>query len=467
MYIGGLDIGTSGTKITIYDDKGNFIENHYMPYDSVHEDGCHEIDARLIIKAVETVIGETVNIPEALGITSFGETFVLTDDEGNVLANSMLYTDPRGDISDFDKEETERIAGCSPHTMFSLPKIVWIKKNNPELYAKARHILLMQDFVGFILTGNACIDVSVAARTMGLDIRNKKWSEEIFARAGIDVSKMSTPVPTGTVIGVSNKFGLKNTKIVAACHDQVASAIGAGALDCGLAVDGSGSVECVTPIFDDVPENVETFPIVPFIDGKYVCYAFSFTGGTALKWFRDNFAEGISYAELDKMAGKQPGKVLLLPHFAGAATPYMDNEAMAMFANVGLETGKYDLYRAVMEGVAYEMKVNMDALETVGIKPEKLLATGGGSKSPLWLQIKADVLGVQLTVIDAPEVGTLGTIMVTAKAVGYVDSLEEIIPYFVKQGKTYYPDEETHKIYMKYYEKYKKLYYFAKELRVQ
>ncbi len=465
MYIAGLDIGTSGTKITVYDENGNFVENHYEPYDSIHKDGYHEIDARVIIKAVEKVISETVNIPEALGLTSFGETFVLVDKDGNVLANSMLYTDPRGDISCFDKEETERIAGCSPHGMFSLPKLLWIKKNRPELYEKAEHVLLMQDFVGFVLTGNACIDYSTAARTMGLDIKNRKWSKEIFDRCGIDMSKMSTPVESGTVIGVSNKFGLKNTKIVAVCHDQVASAIGAGALTEGIAVDGSGSVECITPIFNKVPDGNDTFPIIPFIDGKYCCYAFSFTGGTALKWFRDNFAAAESYANLDKSIGDKPGEVLILPHFAGSATPYMDSESKALFANVTLETGKAELYRAVMEGVAYEMRINMDALNTIGIKPERLLATGGGSKSPVWLQIKADILGVPLTVIDAPEVGALGTIMITAKAVGFVDDVEKLRDSFVKEGKTYYPNNEMHKEYTEHYEKYKKMYLLAKELR--
>ena len=284
MYIAGLDIGTSGSKVTVYDEKGNFIENHYKPYDSIHKDGCHEIVASVIIDAVKTVISETEHIPEALGITSFGESFVLVDKEGNPLTNALLYTDPRADISVFDAEETKRIAGCPPSSMYSLPKLVWIKNNMPDVYENAEHILLMQDFVGYLLCGEACIDYSLAARTMGFDVRNKVWSKEIFDKAGIDVNKMSKPVQCGTVIGVSDKFGLKDTKIVIGCHDQVASAIGAGALEAGCAVDGSGSVECVTPVFANIPDDLVLcdmgYSFVPFLDGKYVSYSLLFNGGT-------------------------------------------------------------------------------------------------------------------------------------------------------------------------------------------
>ena len=469
MYIAGLDIGTSGSKITVYDHLGNFVENHYKPYDSIHKDGCHELDVNLIADAVKTVISETEHIPEALGITSFGESFVLVDEDGNSLTNAFLYTDTRAIVDIFDHEETMKIAGCAPSSMYSLPKLAWIKKNIPDAYNKAKHILLMQDYVGFLLCGNACIDYSLAARTMGFDVREKTWSKLLFDKAGIDISKMSIPVQCGTVIGVSDKFGLKNTKIVIGCHDQVASAIGAGATAVGCAVDGSGSVECVTPVFDGIPNDNTLcgmgYPFVPFLDGKYVSYSLIFNGGTSLKWYRDNFAPGEEYKDLDSSVSKTPTGILVLPHFSGSATPYMDSDSTGAFVDVKLEHTKADMYKAVMEGVAYEMRINADTLAKYGIKPEKLYATGGGSKSPVWLQIKADVLNTPITVVDAPEVGTMGTIMLTGIAVGAFKSLDEGMKIFVKYGKTYYPDEQMHKAYTVLYEKYKKLYNALKEIR--
>lgn len=469
MYIGGLDIGTSGCKITIYDEKGNYIENHYKEYDSVHADGLHEIDAGEIVKAIKQIIGETENIPEALGITSFGETCVLLDKDDNILDNAMLYTDPRADISCFDRNTVMNTAGCPLHGMFSLPKVVWIKKNKPEIYEKCTRILLMEDFVAYILTGNACIDYSLATRTMAFDIRKKEWSHEIFDMAGIEIEKMSKPVPCGTVVGTSDKFGLKGTKIVVCGQDQIASAVGACAFEPGIAVDGSGTVECITPVFESIPDDLSTceygFPFIPYFDGNYVCYAFSFTGGASLKWFRDNFAKDEKYSVLDANISDKCSDVLILPHFAGAATPYMDAEAKALIANVTLETSKYDIYKAVMEGVAYEMRINMDALHEFGIVPKKLLATGGGSKSPVWVQIKSDVLGMPITVIDAPEVGTLGAIMITGCAVGTFTDLKAAAEIYIRMGKTYEPNAEKHAQYSEKYETYKKMYKLAKELR--
>lgn len=471
MFIAGLDVGTSGCKISVYNENGKLIENHYKEYELIHLCGTHEIDANEIIKSVENVIAKTEHTPDILGITTFGESFVLCDKNGNPLANTMLYTDPRAITSCFDADETKRIAGCIPHGMYSLPKLAWIKKNNSKLYESADFILLMQDFIGFILTGERYIDYSLAARTMGLDIRKKEWSKTLFDKAEIDIEKMSVPVEAGTVIGTSDKFGLKNTKIMVGCHDQVASAIGAGALENGVAVDGSGTVECITPVFDRLPDDLTVcdsgIAFVPYIENKYVCYAFSFTGGASLKWFKDNFENKASYRELDETISDNVGNLLVLPHFSGAATPYMDAEAKAMFANVTLETTKYDIYQGIMEGVAYEMKINTDILNEYGIVPKYMLATGGGSKSPVWLQIKADIINIPITVIDAPEVGTLGTLILAAKSVGVAQNISEAKKIFVSEGKTYYPNAQKHKIFMKKYSLYKNMYNSAKMLRYE
>lgn len=471
MYLAGLDIGTGGCKVSVYDHTGGLTETHYREYNSIHENGVHEIDGNEIYAAVAYVLEKIEHKPAALGVTSFGETFVLLDENDKVLCNSMLYTDTRGDneCKELDRELVKAVAFCVPQGMFSIPKLMWIKNNRPEMFSKVKRILLMQDFITYMLTGNACIDYSLASRTMGFDIKNKAWSGEIFHMAGIDTELMSTPVPCGTVAGVSNKHGLCDTKIVVGCHDQTAAAIGAGALEKGCAVDGSGSVECITPIIDELPKDSlacdSGVAYIPFVDNKYSACAFSFTGGTAIKWFRDNFAPDMSYRELDEKIGDEIGKMLVLPHFAGAATPYMDPFSSAVFHGVTLDCTKYDLYRAIMEGVVYEMKINLDELGKYVSLPNKLLATGGGSKSPVWLQMKADILDLPITVIDAPEVGALGTIMLCAVAVGAVQNLSNAGEIFVKKGKTYYPRKEKHEMYMKYYEKYKLIYGSSKDWR--
>lgn len=473
MKIGGIDIGTTGCKLTVYNEKGIFLNKAYVTYEVSRSTGEHEINGETIWNGVKAVIRETTdaigNI-DAIGITSFGETFVMLDADDNVLFPSMLYTDPRGEeeASSFDEITVMHIAGVKPHAMYSLPKIMWIKNHRPDVYEKADKILLFEDYIVYMLTGTAQIDYSLAARTMALDIKNLCWSEELFNISGIDVSKMSEVVPSGTAAGkvkpeFAEELGLYDTVIVNGAHDQVASAVGSGVFDAGMAVDGTGTVECVTPVFDKIPDNEsiynDCYSVVPYIErGKYVCYALSFTGGAAVKWFRDNFADGMTYAQLDGMIDNTPGDILVLPHFAGAANPYMDSYSKAAFVGITLETTKADMYKAVMEGVTYEMLLNLNRLKFAGIEPERLYATGGGASSDVWLQMKANILGVPITALDAPEVGAVGTVMLAATAVGVFRDIREASKIMIKERKTYYPDMEINKKHTEIYSKYEKLY---------
>lgn len=487
MYIGGLDVGTSGCKVTVYDTDGKYVTSAYEEYDVKRAGGEHEIDVDGIVEAVYAVLAKAARDYElcALGVTSFGESFVALDENDKILAPSMLYTDPRGteEVAELCEKLGEdriiSIAGVKPHSMYSLPKIMWIRKNKPEMYAKIKRIMLIEDLVVYKLSGVAAIDYSLAARTMALDIRGLCWSKEIFEAAGVDVSLMSSLVKTGSAAGkilpgLAKRLGISTeTVIVNGCHDQVAAAVGAGMLSAGGAVNGSGTVECITPCFDTVPTAKEFYDdgycAVPYVvDGTYVCYAFSFTGGAVLKWYRDSFArhekqlcaesgENV-YALLDSKIPEKPTGILVLPHFAGAATPYMDNGSRAAMIGLNLETSGEDIYKALMEGVAYEVMMNLEHLGNGGIAPRELYATGGGSSSPVWLQIKADILGVPITVIDAKEAGALGCCMLAAVAVGAIDSLEAAKEKFVKVGKTYCPREECSELYRKYYKAYKEVY---------
>lgn len=482
MLIGGLDIGTTGCKLSVYDENGSFVCNSYREYEVRRQGGEHEIDASTIFGAVREVIRATAAEHElaAIGVTSFGETFVALDENDEVLLPAMLYTDPRG--QDECAELCEKlgarrlieISGTKPHSMFSLPKIMWIQKHLPEVYAKIRRILLMGDYVAYLLTGNACIDYSLAARTMALDIRKKCWSEEIFAAAGVNASLLSTPVPTGSIVGtmkpsLAEELGVKGEiTIVIGAHDQVATTVGAGIFEAGEAVDGTGTVECIVPIFHEIPENEELYnkgySVVPYaLENTYACYAFSFTGGAVLKWFRDHFTARIEnadniYAELDRNAPTDPTGILVLPHFAGAATPYMDNGSRAAIVGLTLEHGENDLYKALMEGVTYEMMLNVEQLERFGIRPTRLYATGGGASSDVWLQIKADILNRPFTALSAKEVGAAGTCMLAGVAIGLYKDLREAKSVFVKERKTYEPRAEQASAYQPYYHAYRSLY---------
>lgn len=490
MKIAGLDIGTTGCKLTVFDQKGTYQEHAYRDYPVKRSSSGHEVNAEAIMESVLYVMkmmGEKYPDIAGIGVTSFGESFVLADEAGTPLHPAMLYTDPRGaeECRELERKLGSRriasITGLRPHEMYSISKIMWMKRNRPELYQRAKHIFLMEDYVVFHLTGIAQIDYSLATRTMAFDITALGWSEEIFREAGIDMSLMSKTVPTGTSAGslckeIAEQTGMQESvQIVSISHDQVAAAVGAGVFDSDTAVDGAGTVECVTPVFDSLPDQQVMYDghyaVVPYvIPGKYVCYAFSYTGGALIQWCVDTLAkkekelaneQGISvnaYLEKQFCREEEPTGILVLPHFAGAATPYMDTASKG--AVIGLEMGSSvsDIYRACMEGVVYEMLLNMEHLEGSGIRYEILHATGGGAKSELWMQMKADMLNVPITALKTVDAGTVGSAMLTGIAVGCFENLQDAAAHMVEKKQVYYPRQEMHEKYQEIYKKYRQLY---------
>lgn len=476
MYIGGIDIGTSGCKIAVYDETGKFVKCEYIEYDVKRSGGLHEIDPEEIFSCVKKLISR-LNIFDlaAIAVTSFGETFVMLDENDRPCAPSMLYTDPRGKeecakLSEhFGAETLAYITGTKPHEMYSLPKIMWIKNNMPQQFAAARHILLMQDYIVYMLSGTAQIDYSLAARTLCFDIENKCWSKKIIDYCGIKEELLSTPVPSGTAAGEIKRETAEELsvnpklKIVSGCHDQIAAMTGANIFDDGDVMDGTGTVECVPVVLDSIPKDRSLFDcgfsFVPHINGKYACYVLSYTGGATLKWFRNNFSDK-SYAQLDAEVDNSPTDLLIMPHFSGAATPYMDINSKAAVIGLTFEHTRADIYKALMEGTAYEIAVNMEILKRYKLSPKKLVATGGGARSSVWLQIKADVLGVPVSALDAEEVGAAGTAYLAGRAIKIYSPDMQL----VHTNITYCPHSENHSFYSKQLEKYKRIYNFSKQI---
>lgn len=491
MKIAGLDIGTTGCKCTVFDERGKYLGRAYRDYPVKRAVSGHEVDAAALLEGAFSCIREMAEkYPDigGVGVTSFGESFVCTDEAGKPLYPVMLYTDPRG--GEECRELVERlgerwiahITGVRPHETYSLPKIMWVKKNCPEIYHATKRIFLMVDFVVYHLTGKAQMDYSLAARTMGFDIRKLCWSREVFEAAEIDVRLMPQPVPAGTVAGnVTAAAALctglsENAKVVSISHDQVSAAVGAGAFDGAVAVDGAGTVQCLTPIYDEMPDidimYQGYFAVVPYvIPGKYVAYAFSYTGGALIQWCVDTF--GQKAAELAAQQGmsvntyweqayrKQkdaPSGLLVLPHFAGAATPYMDTGSRGAILGLTMATTEVDIYRGCMEAVVYEMYLNLQSLKESGVRFTRLHATGGGAHSGEWMQMKADVLNLPIVALKTVDAGTVGSAMLTGVAIGLFGDLEEAADSMVEEAAVYEPRPWMYEQYMQVYEKYKEVY---------
>lgn len=490
MAIAGIDVGSTGCKCTVCSDKGIQLSEAYQEYDIKKSLEDRELDPWEVWNSVKLVVAQAVSQTDeevrAIGVTSFGETCIFAGDDGRPLMNSMLYVDPRGEeqckkiTEHFGKDYICRRTGVSPQPMYSISKLMWAAQERPEIYEHTKRIFQFGDYIVYMLSGKAQIDYSLACRTMAFDYHRLEWADEILEYAGIDKGKLSKPVPTGSAAGtirpeLIEELGLsKETMIVSGCHDQIAAAIGTGCLKKGMAVDGTGTVECITPVFQE-PEDLagmyeNNYVMVPYVNLKeYVTYAFSFNGGSLLKWYRDNLAalEAQVYRKTGmnpydgfncQMKADEPSGLLVLPYFSGSATPYMDRDIRGAIIGIGDDTTSIDIYQGLMEGVTYEMMLNLECLEKAGIQVEELRATGGGAQAEVWLQMKADILNKKIVSLGNAQSGTLGCIMMSGVACGAYKNLQEAEKIFVKTGKEYLPDQKRHEKYQQYYQKYKRLY---------
>ncbi|MEK4849924.1 FGGY-family carbohydrate kinase [Paenibacillus sp. FSL H7-0756] len=489
----GLDIGSTGTKCLIMASTGEVLAQAYREYAMESPaSGCYELNPQKVWEAVKAVLGSAMNMYDrphtrlaGLSVSSFGEAAVLLDNGGNVLGNSLLYIDKRGSrqlealVEHIGEENITSKTGLHPHPMYTLSKLMWYREEQPDIYERLHTFLPFGSFILFKLGARPVIDYSLASRTMAFDVHRLGWDEDIIQAARLKRGIFPEAQELGSRIGqilpsAAEALGLPaHLQLVLGGHDQVCAAIGAGVTEEGSAVDGIGTVECITPVFRKMQVNDQALAasklaLVPYIQGKYTTYAFNFTGGSLLKWFRDQFGyeekcaadeSGRSvYEIMGENAGEGPTDLLVLPHFAGSGTPYMNPAAAGVIAGLNFNTTKGELYRALMEGVTYEMRLNLDCLEQAGMSIGEIKACGGGAKSGLWLQIKADIMNRPITALDIEEAGILGAIMLAGVALGVFPSFEDAAHRLVKVNTTYYPRPDNRKHYDENYAKYNRLY---------
>ncbi len=463
--IAGLDVGTTGCKVTVFSAEGENLGREYRDYPVTRETDAQEIDAEALASGVRECLRAAkarFGALDAIGVTSFGEAFVLLDEAGRPLRPILLCTDARGAEEcrafreRFGADRAAEIAGVLPSESYSFPKLMWVKAHEPETYACARRVMLVEDYVIWLLTGRAAIDHSLAARTGAFDIRRLRWSREILDAADLDAALLSEPVATGAAVGADPD----GTLVVAAGHDQVACAAGAGVFEPGVAAEGAGTVECMTPVFAGIPANPrfhrDNYCAVPYF-GRFVTYAYSYTGGELLRWCRDALCRR-SHEELQSGPCDGPTGLLVLPHFAGAATPYMDSGSRGAIVGLSLATTDRDIYRACMEAVAYEMRLNRERLAASGVAFDRLVATGGGAKSRLWVQMKADVLGIPIETLETDDAGTVGSAMMAGLACGAFGSIAEAAAKMVRRVGLFDPDPARHALYSEVFSRYERLY---------
>ncbi len=482
-----LDIGTTCCKSQLFSEQGEILRYSSEEYAFLEKEGEKYADIRGIFSRVKKMLADTAKEYEisSLCISSFGESFVLLDEKDELLSDPMLYTDPRGEkeaeelLQTFGAEKLFSVTGTVPQSMYSLSKLLWIRKNRPEIFARAKKCMLICDYLGYLLTGKRVIDYALASRTGAFDIKTLQFSKEILEQCGISAELFSSPAPTGSIVGelreeLKKELGIRGScLLVLGSHDQICSALGAGAVKAGDAVDGMGTVECITPLFSQRPSDVsmgmEGYVCVPYaVPGLYCTYMFNYSCGSLVNWYRKDILHGYHgeeenvYTYLEK-TDDSPSGILVLPYFAGAATPYQNINAKGAVLNLSVGTRDADLYKAIMEGTAMEMRLNTENVSKYGIFVSRIVATGGGANSKKWLSLKASVQNVPVRTLRSSEGGLCGCAMLQAAALGLVKDLQAAARIFVQYQEEFLPDANRHSAYEGQYKKYKKLYQTVKE----
>ena len=477
-----IDIGTTGCKCQLFSEDGEILQYLFEEYDFLTLDGCQYVDIHAIEKHLRQMVDKVSKeyAVSSVCISSLGESFVLLDKEDNVLFYPMLYTDARGEKEaegikeKLGEENAYLTTGVLPHSMYSLSKLLWVKNNHPDTFAKADKAMLICDYFGYLLTGNRVIDYALASRTGAFDIEKLCFSERILNEFDVPTALFSTPKRAGAIVGkVKPEWGI-DAVLVLGSHDQVCTALGAGVLESGDAVDGMGTVECITTLFKKKSTSVEMgkqgYPCVPYaVEGLYCTYILNFSCGSTINWLRKKIMHGYKgeekdfFAYIEKGMSSEPTGVITLPYFGGASTPYQDLNAKGVILNLTTGTTDSDLYKSVMEGMAMEMRLNAEVAGMYAITIKNAVATGGGANSEKWLQIKADIQNIPYKILRSSEGGLCGCAMLQAVALGGAKDLYEAKDIFVQYEKEFIPNTEKHNAYESQYKKYERLYKTVKE----
>lgn len=483
MYI-GLDIGTSGAKAALVDEIGNIKGVGQVSYSfSNTSKGFRELNAQEVWMAALKCLKDAASGAkvDTITVSCLGEAIIPVNQEGEPISPGIIGTDIRGteELNNitrfFGVRRLTEITGLNLSSIYSVNKILWLKKHQSEIYKKAYKILTFQDYIIYRLCHEPVIDYSMASRTLLFDINDKKWSELLLVWCDISENKLAVPVPAGSVAGIlDTKLAWElnfptDTRIVVGTHDHICNAIGSGVCDVGNCADTVGTTEGLTAILGQTalkPGYIEEYQIScePFaVQGLYNTVAWNNTSGILMKWFVSEVlkekSEKIisSFFRMNKEMDSNPTDLFVLPHFSGAATPYMDSYSKGAILGLTLDTKRIDIYKALMEGANYELRVILEMLQHTGLKISRLVATGGALSSEL-LQIKADILGLPIYTVKNRQTGTLGGAILGAVTMGIYRSIREAVQNMVAEDRNYEPDESRVSIYNEKFKIYKSIY---------
>ena len=493
----GIDIGTTGSKVLLIDEEGRVIDKEtveyalYMPKPGWSEQNPEDWWAATK-RAIKTIIARTRVTPdsiEGIGLTGQMHGLVMLDENWKVIRPAILWNDQRTAaeaelLNQKFGEKVIEITGSIVHTGFTAPKILWIKRNEPQNFEKMRKFMLPKDYVGFKLTGNITTDVNDASGTSLFDVRRRKWSDELISELNLPGEIFPEVLESPNVRGElgrepAEELGLRpGTPVVAGAGDQGAAGVGAGAVSEGIVSVNIGTSGVVFTGSNEYrfDSKGRLHAFCHASPSKWHLMGVMLSAGGSLRWFRD--ALGHLEKAAASLIGDDPYNLLVkeaesiplgseglifLPYLSGERTPHADPYARGVFFGLSLKHGKGHMVRAILEGVAFGLMNSLELMMELGIKPKELRILGGGSRSPLWRKILADVFGLRVYLLEVDEGSSYGAAILAAVGAGIYESVEKAVENIIRVIDPLDPDRHSHETYRAYYKLFNRLYQVLKQ----
>jgi xylulokinase len=487
----GLDVGTSACKAILVDDEGRSVALARAAYHlSTPGPGRVELDPEVLWGAVAGVVARVGRRARRLGLnvsalacSVSGDEAVMLDAEGMPVGPAVMALDTRATdaasrwATAAGAERIYRITGLPPHPAHPLIQLLWLRQQEPERYGRVARVLCWEEYIALRLGLPAVSDPSVAARTMAWDVAAVRWSDELLDRAVVSPRLFPEVRPSASVVGeipseVAEALSLPaGVALVTGGLDQAVATLGAGVTEPGQAMVGSGSWEALTVLTAGAPQDAALLrasgiALGPFVvPGRLAALATQAGGGSLVAWLRDLLAPGFSIARFLRLASDQVSELLVLPHIEGSYSPWMDPGSRSAIAGLALDTTRGRLVRAVLEGITFELRLNLERLEAAGIAVAELRCTGGGGKSRAWVQLKADVLERPMVLVDVAENGAFGAALLAGAGIGLFPAADVAARRFVHPVETVQPRPTMVERYGEVFERYRELYPALRSLR--
>ncbi len=430
MHFLGIDMGTTSIKTAVFDEALTQKASRTADYTLDAHGDIVEFPAERyweIVRDEIAALRAEVGI-DALAIDTQGETMILTDEDGNPVRPAIVWLDNRATEEaaiieeKFGHQRVYEVTG-QPEITATWPacKLLWVKRNEPEVWARVKHIFLLEDYILYKLTGRRVTQKTLQSSTIYMDLQRGQWWDEMLDFIGITPDMLPQLCESGVEVGAYDGI-----RVCTGALDQIAGAIGAGVVKPGLVSVMTGTTMVLFIPSETVPAY-DPASIVPChynYDGKYCLLSWTPTAGMALKWFKNALCENFSFRELDELAAPiAPGSdgVTFLPYLCGSTMPKYNPAARGSFTGLTTEHTRGHFVRAVMESVACMLKANLDYL---GLEVDEIRAMGGGASSPLWCQMKADMTGRKLVTLKQKETACLGSAILAGVGIGAFASVE-------------------------------------------